>query len=197
MLSHPPEHATLCAMTDIKYLSGYPPHLLEPIATLIQQGQLGAWVAKRYPHRHDIQTDRALYDYVMALKQRYLKNTPALAKVVYDTALHPVRGTLGTNAFVSRVQGGKLKSKNEIRIAAIFRDGPPEFLSTIVAHELAHLKEKDHNKAFYQLCSHLEPEYFQLEFEMRIWLLARELTDADSTTPAKSASGREEKTAKR
>lgn len=40
----------------------------------------------------------------------------------------------------------------------------------IVVHELAHLKEKEHNKAFYQLCCHMEPHYHQLEFDTRLWL---------------------------
>lgn len=161
-------------MADIKYLAGYPPHLIEQVAGLLQAGKLGAWVANRYPGSHDIQTDRALYDYVSELKQRYMKNAGALAKVVYDNNLHPMRGTLGTNAFVSRVQGGKLKSKNEIRIGSLFRDAPEAFLRMIVVHELAHLKVKDHDKAFYQLCCHMEPHYHQLEFDMRLWLLAHE-----------------------
>lgn len=165
-------------MLQIKYLAGYPESLLLQVATLMDSGQLGSWLANRYPERHDIQTDRALYDYVSELKQRYLKNTPALARVQYDNKLHPVKGTLGTNAFVSRVQGGKLKSKNEIRIATLFRDTPPQLLRMIVVHELAHLKVKDHDKAFYQLCSHMEPHYHQLEFDLRLWLLARELEAA-------------------
>lgn len=93
---------------------------------------------------------------------------------MYDNQQHPVKGTLGTNTFVSRVQGGKLKTKNEIRVAALFRDAPLPFLRMIVVHELAHLKEKDHNKAFYQLCCHMEPDYHQLEFDMRVWLTWRE-----------------------
>ena len=168
-------------MLQIKYLAGYPESLLLQVATLMDSGQLGSWLANRYPERHDIQTDRALYDYVSELKQRYLKNTPALARVQYDNKLHPVKGTLGTNAFVSRVQGGKLKSKNEIRIATLFRDTPPQLLRMIVVHELAHLKVKDHDKAFYQLCSHMEPHYHQLEFDLRLWLLARELDAATGT----------------
>jgi len=40
----------------------------------------------------------------------------------------------------------------------------------IVVHELAHLKEKQHNKAFYKLCLYMEPEYHQLEFDMRLYL---------------------------
>jgi len=40
----------------------------------------------------------------------------------------------------------------------------------IVVHELAHLKEKDHNKAFYQLCQHMLPSYHQIELDLRIYL---------------------------
>ncbi len=47
---------------------------------------------------------------------------------------------------------------------------PPEFLRMIVVHELAHLKESEHNKAFYQLCLHMEPDYHQLEFDLRAYL---------------------------
>ncbi|KMJ52225.1 metal-dependent hydrolase [Vogesella sp. EB] len=159
----------------LSYLQAYPAELLDKVRALLDQGQLGQWITRRYPERHDAGTDRALYDYVMALKQRYLKNAPPLAKVQYDNNMHPVNGTLGTNAFVSRVQGGKLKSKNEIRIATLFREAPEPFLQMIVVHELAHLKEKNHDKAFYQLCCHMLPDYHQLEFDTRLWLTAREL----------------------
>lgn len=71
---------------------------------------------------------------------------------------------------ISRVQGKKLKSKNEIRVDAVFRQAPEAFLRMIVVHELAHLKEKDHNKAFYKLCEHMEPDYHQLEFDLRLYL---------------------------
>jgi len=40
----------------------------------------------------------------------------------------------------------------------------------IVVHELAHIKESDHNKAFYKLCCNMEPEYHQLEFNLRAYL---------------------------
>ncbi|MBM2885708.1 M48 family metallopeptidase [Chromobacterium phragmitis] len=123
-------------MTTLSYLRGYPAALLERIQTLLEQDQLGAWLERKYPARHDIQTDKALYQYVTELKQSYLKNAPAVAKVLYDSQQHPMKGTLGTNTFVARVQGGKLKSKNEIRIAALFRDAPEAFLRMIVIHEL-------------------------------------------------------------
>nr|WP_314417786.1 YgjP-like metallopeptidase domain-containing protein [uncultured Erwinia sp.] len=162
-------------MTTLRYLNGYPTELIARVQQLSDRGQLSEWMQKKYPGQHRIQDDKSLYQYVGGLKQRYLKNAPALSKVLFDNKQNPVKGTLGTNTFVSRVQGGKLKSNNEIRIATLFRDGPEEFLKMIVVHELAHLKEKDHNKAFYQLCCHMEPDYHQLEFDMRIWLNFRDL----------------------
>ncbi|MFO1234886.1 MAG: YgjP-like metallopeptidase domain-containing protein [Rivihabitans pingtungensis] len=81
-----------------------------------------------------------------------------------------MRGTLGTHTRAARVQGGKLKTRHEIRIGALFRDAPEPMLRMIVAHELAHLKESEHNKAFYQLCEHLAAGYAQLEFDARVWL---------------------------
>ncbi|KHN50678.1 M48 family metallopeptidase [Pectobacterium fontis] len=161
-------------MTQLRYLNGYPPTIIAQVQALVEQGKLGSWLEKRYPDHHSIQSDKSLYQFVAELKQRYLKNAPALSKVLYDNKQNPIKGTLGTNTFVARVQGGKLKSNNEIRIATLFRDGPEAFLRMIVIHELAHLKEKDHNKAFYQLCCHMDPDYHQLEFDMRIWLNWRE-----------------------
>ena len=73
------------------------------------------------------------------------------------------------------MQGGKLKAKREIRVASLFKETPAEFLQMIVVHELAHLKEKNHDKAFYQLCLHMEPQYHQYEFDLRLYLTAKAL----------------------
>ena len=57
----------------------------------------------------------------------------------------------------------------------------------IVVHELAHLKEKDHNKAFYQLCQHMEPDYHQLEFDLRLWLTWRDIRRTAPLIPCREA----------
>ena len=162
-------------MSALKYLLHYPPALLAQVQARLDDGSLSQWLAARYPASHQVQSDNALYQYVSALKQRYLKNAPAPTKVLFDNQQHPVKGTLGTNTQISRIQGGKLKAKHEIRIASLFRDAPEPFLRMIVVHELAHLREKNHDKAFYQLCCHMEPDYHQLEFDTRLWLTLREL----------------------
>lgn len=162
-------------MTPLKYLSAYPSQLQDQVRRLITDDRLGEYLAKRYPERHAVQSDKALYAYVMELKQQYLRNAPGIDKVLYDSKLDVVRKALGLHTAVSRVQGGKLKAKKEIRVAALFRDAAPEFLQMIVVHELAHLREFDHNKAFYQLCEHMLPGYHQLEFDLRVYLTWREL----------------------
>jgi predicted metal-dependent hydrolase len=118
-----------------------------------------------------VRTDGALYDYTMALKNRHLRNAEPLAKVVYDNRLHVIQNALGTHTTVARVQGNKLKAKREIRIAGIFRALPEPLLKMIVVHELAHLKERAHDRAFYALCTHIEPDYHQLEFDLRLSLM--------------------------
>ncbi|TOO40214.1 M48 metallopeptidase family protein, partial [Vibrio parahaemolyticus] len=75
----------------------------------------------------------------------------------------------------SRNHGGKLKSKNEIRIANVFKDAPEALLRMLVVHELAHTREKNHDKAFYQLCCYMEPEYHQLEFDARLFMIYLDL----------------------
>jgi len=159
----------------LRYLSGYPPDLLAQVRALIAEGRLADTVRRRYPDGHDVKTDRALYDYAGALKSRYLRNAGPLAKVQYDTSLHVARNALGTLTAVSRVQGTKLKAKREIRVASLFKQAPAPFLKMIVVHELAHLKEREHDKAFYALCTHMEPDYHQLELDVRLWLTALEL----------------------
>ena len=155
----------------LKYLQHYPITLQDKIRALRDQGLLGEYIAQRYPNKHQVQTDRALYDYSNEIKQRYLRNTPLLDKVHYDNRLGIEHHALGLNTAISRVQGGKLKAKKEIRISSFFKQSPSEFLRMIVVHELAHLKERNHDKAFYQLCQHMEPDYHQLEFDCRVYLL--------------------------
>lgn len=162
-------------METLKYLTGYPPPLLEQVRQLIDQGRLGTMLAEKYRDTHAVRNDGQLYDYVQALKEQHLRRSVPLGKVLYDGKLQVMKHALGTHTAISRVHGGKLKASREIRIATVFRDAPADFLRMIVVHELAHIKEAEHNKAFYQLCRHMEPEYHQLEFDLRLYLTQRDL----------------------
>lgn len=154
----------------MKYLAAYPAALRAQVENLITEGRLGDWLQKRYRAPHDIRTDRALYDYASHLKSEFLRNAEPLSKVAFDNKLHVIRNALGTHTTVSRVQGGKLKAKREIRVASLFKEVPIEWLRMIVVHELAHMKEREHDKAFYKLCTHMEPDYHQHEFDLRLYL---------------------------
>lgn len=154
----------------MKYLQAYPQSLQDQARALVQAGTLGTVLQQRYPQTHAIRTDGALYDYVSGLKNSYLRGAPPLSKVAFDNKLQVVAHALGTHTTVSRVQGSRLKAKREIRIAALFRHTPEAFLRMIVVHELAHLKERNHDRAFYQLCCHMEPNYHQIEFDLRLYL---------------------------
>ena len=158
----------------MNYLAGYAPQLLAQVQPLLDAGRLGEALRQRYPEHHDVRSERALVDYVTALKRQYLRSAPPLAKVAWDPQLHVVANALGTHTSVSRVQGTQLKAKREIRIASLFKAAPAPFLRMIVVHELAHLKQRAHDKAFYALCTHMEPAYHQLEFDLRLWLTAQE-----------------------
>jgi len=154
----------------MKYLQGYPPDTLAQVKRLLAQDRVADWLTSKYPQAHTVRTDRALFDYVQALKTEYLRGADPIGKVAFDSKLQVVRHALGTHTTVSRVQGNKLKAKREIRIATMFKTVPNEFLRMITVHELAHLKERQHDKAFYSLCTHMEPRYHQLEFEVRVYL---------------------------
>lgn len=161
-------------MSVLKYLSGYSADLQSQVQRLIDTNQLGPWLEQRYPPqpRHLIQTDAALYDYTQRLKQTFMRSSDPLSKVYFDTRMHVIDNALGQHQFVSRVQGSKLKRKNEIKVSALFKRLPEPLLRMVVVHELAHLREKEHNRAFYQLCQHMEPDYHQLELDLRLFLTA-------------------------
>ncbi len=158
------------------YLAGYPPELVRQIEQLIERDHLGDLLLQKYPLAHGIRTDKALYDYVLEIKEAFLRNAGPLNKVAFDNKLHVIRNALGTHSRISQVQGSKLRTRREILVAGIFREMPLEFLRMIVAHELAHIRESNHDKAFYQLCRHMEPDYHQLEFDLRAYLCHLEVT---------------------
>lgn len=169
-------------MASLKYLQGYPASLQEQVRLLREQGRLQTYLSSRYPGSHPIQSDKALYTYALEIKQTHLKNAPGIDKVLYDAKLDVMQKALGLHTAISRVHGGKLKAKKEIRIASLFKEAAPEFLKMIVVHELAHLKEHEHNRAFYQLCEHMLPGYHQIEFDLRVFLLWRDPEKAASAT---------------
>lgn len=155
---------------QLKYLEHYNQTIKEQVITLIRTEKLPDILLQKYPTGHNYKTDKNLYDYTLAIKNSYLKKSQPINKVIYDGKIHVINNALGMHTFASRVQGSKLKNKNEIRVASVFKNVPEPFLRMIIVHELAHFKEKEHNKAFYKLCTYMEPDYHQLEFDTRLYL---------------------------
>ena len=156
-------------MQELKYLAGYSEATLEKVRSLLAQNRVGEALAQRYSERHGIKTDKALYGFVLELKNRYLRNAEPISKVLFDNQIQVMQHALGLHTAISRVQGSRLKAKREIRVAPLFKALPLPFLNMIVTHELAHLRVREHDKAFYQLCVSMLPDYHQIEFDLRLY----------------------------
>lgn len=152
------------------YLAGYPESIRLQVDSLLLQDKLGLYLTSKYPSCHQLKSDRQLYNYAMGIKNQFLKKSAVVSKVCYDDKIDVIHNALGLHSQVSRVQGNKLKAKREIRIGSVFKKAPQAFLQMIVVHELAHLKERDHNRAFYHLCQHMQPDYHQIELDLRLYL---------------------------
>ena len=163
-------------MNRLKYISHYPEHIQQQAQSLLDQNQLGALLEKKYPNVHTLQSNKALYEYAIAIKNSYMRKSSPLSKVEYSDKISALNA-LGLHSRISRVHGGKLKAKKEIRIDTRFKQMPLEFLRMIVVHELAHLKGMDHNKAFYQLCEYMEPNYHRYELDLRLYLTCLDYAD--------------------
>ena len=152
------------------FLSGYSAELQQQAETLIDSGKLPDYLRKRYQSGHAVSNSKALYQYTLDIKNSYLRQSAPLSKVEYDDRIDVIHNALGLHTHISRVQGNKLRAKKEIRIATLFKQAPEPFLRMIVVHELAHIREKEHNRSFYKLCQHMEPDYHQLELDLRLYL---------------------------
>lgn len=165
---------------ELTYLQGYDDETLDGVRRLVERGGLAPYLAAKYPGCHPHTTNTLLRGYVEELRRRHMKTAPAVARVEYDERLVAGEAALGLHTFESRVHGGRLRASSGIRIAGVFRRAPLEFLRMIVVHELAHLREREHTKAFWRLCVAMEADYHQFEFDVRLWLTARELGEIQS-----------------
>jgi hypothetical protein len=158
----------------VDYLRGYPEAMQAQALHLREQGVLEARLDEQYPGRHSITNNAALYTYAQDLKRQFLRSSPPLAKVRFDDRIKTLHRAFGLHTYAVRTQGPRLKAKNEIRIASLFKELAPEFLRMVVVHELAHLRHRDHDRAFYRLCEHMEPEYARYDLDLRLLLFARQ-----------------------
>ncbi|MBU2978745.1 YgjP-like metallopeptidase domain-containing protein [Alteromonas sp. C1M14] len=154
-----------------RYFNGYPANVVEQALGLIRSNQLSDYLLKKYPAPHHITTDKLLYNYATNLKKRYLKNAAPFGRAAFKKQGDMVTNALGTHTY--RMQGKT--RKHDLAINSDLLYAPEPLLKALVVHELAHFKEKEHNKSFYQLCCYMEPHYHQLELDLRLFCVALRL----------------------
>ena len=74
-------------MKSLRYIAAYGEETTSQVAKIIEQKKLTKLLLSRYEKSHTITTDKALYDYTMALKNEYLKKSQPLSKVIYDNKI--------------------------------------------------------------------------------------------------------------
>ena len=160
--------------SEPSFLGGYPQDFVDRALDARAAGTLEAAVLARHTEPHGITDNGRLNDYVQELKRAHMKHAPPLSKVRYCEKIRTLHRALGLHTYAVRVQGANLKRKHELRVARLFRDLPADFLEMIVVHELAHLRHRDHDRAFYRLCEHMMPDYHRVELDLRLVLFARQ-----------------------
>lgn len=156
-----------------RYFNGYPPAIVEQALQLISNNRLKTYLLKKYPEAHDVTTDKLLYQYATELKKQFLKNAPPFGRAAFKKQGDMITNALGTHTY--RMQGKTRKHDLAINNDLLY--APEPLLKALVVHELAHFKEKDHNKAFYKLCCYMEPDYHQLELDLRLFCVAVAMGD--------------------
>ena len=151
-----------------RYFNGYPSTIVEQALQLISNNRLKTYLLKKYPDAHEVTNDKLLYQYATELKKQYLKNAPPFGRAAFREPGDMITNALGTHTY--RMQGKTRKHDLAINNDLLY--APEPLLKALVVHELAHFKEKEHNKAFYKLCCYMEPDYHQLELDLRLFCVA-------------------------
>lgn len=102
-------------MQELKYLAGYSESLLNKVKNLIHEDKLGEYIKNKYPEAHTIRTDRALYDFTMNIKNRFLQKSQPLGRVIYDSKINAVDHVLGMHYYISKVRDQKLNQSMKLK----------------------------------------------------------------------------------
>ena len=158
---------------NLSFLDSYSKKIQNKIRTLIEDNELEDYIKDQYPENHNIKTDKALFSYAQEIRKKHMKKARPAHKVVFDEGDDNVYNALGDNINEKILADNGHKVKNVIRISSLFKDAPAELFHMVVVHELAHLKEREHSKNFFRLCEHMDPDYEQHEFDLRLYLISK------------------------
>jgi hypothetical protein len=159
----------------LKYLENYPDNIKEAVKRLIEKKELGLYLKNKYPDINIYNKDKDLYLLSKKIKDKHMKKQKLPERIIYDNKIELENYALGLHSYIPKKQGKKIKMTNEIKISSRFKKLPFEFMENVLVHELCHLKEKEHNKAFYNLCQSIRPNYFQVDLDIRIYLTYKEI----------------------
>ncbi len=158
---------------DLSFLETYSEKVQNKIRTIIEDGELEAYLKDLYPENHNIITDKALFAYAQEIRKKFMKKARPAHKVVFDEGDDTVYNALGDNINALILADNGHKIKNVILIASLYKSAPAELFHMVVVHELAHLKEREHSKNFYRLCQHMDDDYSQHEFDLKLFLISK------------------------
>ncbi|MDA3852405.1 MAG: DUF45 domain-containing protein [Spirochaetaceae bacterium] len=158
---------------NLSFLESCSEKVQNKIGRIIEEGELEAYLKDLYPENNNISTDKALFTYAQVIRKKYMKKAPPAHKVVFDESDDHVYNALGDNINDLILSDNGHKIKNVIRISSVYKSAPAELFHMVLVHELAHLKERDHSKSFYRLCQHMDDDYDQHEFDLRLFLISK------------------------
>lgn len=155
---------------EFKYLRGYSDNIIMSVKKLVDTDKLGLYLKNKYKNVNNCKKDKELYNLAKEIKDKYMKKQKLPEKIFYDNKIELSNQALGLHSYIPVKHGKKYKMKNEIKISSRFKNLPYEFMENVLIHELCHLKEKNHNKAFYNLCRNIDDRYFEKDLDIRIYL---------------------------
>lgn len=112
----------------LKYLHHYPQSVLAKIQQLITEERLGSWLLAKYPERHSVRNNKALYDYTITLKNQYLRKSPPLNKVMFDGKIGQAHKASGSTLPDQWFMAENLKLVERYSLAHCFKTHLKSFL---------------------------------------------------------------------
>ena len=79
----------------LRYIGSYAPELKAQVQAMIDDQSLGKYLEKKYAESHNITNDKSLRNYVMDLKNQYMRKSAPLSKIAFDGKIHVVNNALG------------------------------------------------------------------------------------------------------
>jgi UTP pyrophosphatase len=75
-----PVRSRIGPVISFRYLQAYSTELQQQVQKISEGPGLGAWLQSRHPQAHGVRTDSALYAYVMAQKNEFLRQADPLTR---------------------------------------------------------------------------------------------------------------------